>query len=237
MNIKLFKYFGSKAVFIKHYPKPLYPRVVEPFAGSASYSCAYPDKEVVLYDVDIEVISIINFLIQSAPQDILGLPLLSAGQNVNSLNVNPEVKRLISRWCGAVPTNKLTTWGVREMLSGTKTSYWGAACRQRLSGTVTQIKHWQVHLGPYNCIPNEEATWFVDPPYSSAKLANIYQVSNRINYKMLAAWCLSRKGQVIICEKEGASWLPFKVLLHNQRTTSHNTSTEVYCHIQDGRII
>ena len=34
----LFCYFGSKYRAAPHYPKPLYPHIIEPFAGAAGYS-------------------------------------------------------------------------------------------------------------------------------------------------------------------------------------------------------
>jgi hypothetical protein len=40
---------------------------------------------------------------------------------------------------------------------------------------------------------------------------------NRLNYSELAAWCRSRPGQVIVCEEEGADWLPFRPLALNYR--------------------
>ena len=33
-----------------------------------------------------------------------------------------------------------------------------------------------------------------------------------IDYPSLGNWCMERKGQVIVCEQEGADWLPFEVL-------------------------
>ena len=53
-----------------------------------------------------------------------------------------------------------------------------------------------------------EATWFIDPPYSG-NAGGCYKYK-KIDYESLAVWCRNRIGQVIVCENEGATWLPFK---------------------------
>jgi len=34
-----------------------------------------------------------------------------------------------------------------------------------------------------------------------------------VDYERLASWCRTRKGQTIVCENEGATWLPFEPFL------------------------
>lgn len=91
---------------------------------------------------------------------------------------------------------------------------WGASTRARIAEDVNRIRHWAVLEGssPYWQLPNFEATWFIDPPYQHVPPA--YRRGdidcNTIDFAHLAAWVKSRKGQVIVCEKEGADWLPFK---------------------------
>lgn len=72
---------------------------------------------------------------------------------------------------------------------------------------------WSIVMGDYRDLPNKEVTWFVDPPYNNdAGLRYRYGPSSIGDYDELARWCRSRKGQVIVCENVGASWLPFRVL-------------------------
>jgi hypothetical protein len=71
-------------------------------------------------------------------------------------------------------------------------------------------------VGSYADLPNAECTWFIDPPYVDAG-KNYPCGSKDINYDHLAAWCRSRKGQVIVCENEGATWLPFEPCIQNKR--------------------
>ena len=88
----------------------------------------------------------------------------------------------------------------------------------------------------YN-LDNEEATWFIDPPYQFG--GEWYVKSTKdINFTKLAEWCMNRNGQVIVCENTKADWLPFKPMKEMQgaiyKTTeaiwsNHKTN---YDHIQ-----
>jgi site-specific DNA-adenine methylase len=57
-----------------------------------------------------------------------------------------------------------------------------------------------------------EATWFVDPPYNNKAGSHYKCGSKDIDYNNLAEWCRSRRGQVMVCENAGATWLPFEDL-------------------------
>ncbi len=54
-----------------------------------------------------------------------------------------------------------------------------------------------------------KATWFVDPPYQN--MGKLYK-ENKIDYQELGTYCRERLGQVMVCENEGADWLPFEKL-------------------------
>jgi site-specific DNA-adenine methylase len=45
-----FSYYGGKHRSVATYPAPLYPDVIEVFAGSAGYATRYADRRVVLVD-------------------------------------------------------------------------------------------------------------------------------------------------------------------------------------------
>ena len=59
-------------------------------------------------------------------------------------------------------------------------------------------------------IENQEATWFIDPPYNNA--AGQRYRTRVSDYSKLGRWCRDRWGQVIVCENYGAEWLPFEPL-------------------------
>ena len=83
----------------------------------------------------------------------------------------------------------------------------------------------------HDCVPSEcpvsgEATWFIDPPYQVA--GRHYRFgSEQLDYARLAKWCRSRPGQVIVCENEGADWLPFRPLAAVKTTRAKRRSKEV----------
>lgn len=88
------------------------------------------------------------------------------------------------------------------------------------------IRHWRFVDGDYSKAVNAEATWFVDPPYQ--KHPNHYP-DTISDYSELAAWCQSRNGQVLVCETEGATWLPFTTIT-TVAGTLHRNTTEVLWH-------
>lgn len=202
-----FKYFGSKCRSGKKYPEPLHSRLIEPFCGGAGYALNHAERDVVLFDVDPRVIAIWRYLIAATPADIIALPLMEPGQHIDSLQVSEPARLFISccvntsQFC-----NILTQWK-----NGQNDGLWGAAWRARVSSQVEAIKHWTAHVCSYDEQTNEEACRFCDPPY---KELDEHYASKRkpIDYVHLAEWCRSRRGQVIVCEKGGAKWLPFRDL-------------------------
>lgn len=51
--------------------------------------------------------------------------------------------------------------------------------------------------------------WFIDPPY---QYGGKHYPKNQLDYSLLATWCQTRIGQVIVCENDKAKWLKFKPL-------------------------
>ena len=100
---------------------------------------------------------------------------------------------------------------------------WTPALRERVALQVQVIRHWSVIEGDYTDAPDIEATWFIDPPYQGAGKHYVHGDS-KINYEALGRWCQERRGQPIVCEQEGATWLPFRSLgsfkAANGRTTA-----------------
>jgi site-specific DNA-adenine methylase len=74
-------------------------------------------------------------------------------------------------------------------------------------------------LGDYHDIPNQEATWFIDPPYQGNGGKYYKHGNQNFDYNELAEWSKQRQGQVIVCENSEANWLPFRPLkqLQGQR--------------------
>ncbi len=202
-----FSFFGSKWRVAPHYPEPVYPTITEPFAGSCGYALRYPEHQVRLYDADPIICGVWHYLIHVRPEEILSLPLQF--DHVDELRVSPEAKHLIGFWLnkGTVQPAKSPSKWMRENKSWQPGVYWGESIRERIASQVPHIRHWTVTQATYKDIPDQEASWFVDPPYAEAGRAYKF---HDIDYAHLGEWCRSRSGQVIVCENAGAQWLPFR---------------------------
>jgi hypothetical protein len=203
-----FSFFGSKYRVAPHYPKPVYPTIIEPFAGSCGYSLRYPEHQVRLYDVDPTICGVWDYLINVTLEEIRRLPLVFS--HIDELNVCPEAKDLIGFWLnkGSVqPAKSPSKWMRDYQVSQPGCTYWSATVVERIALQVPQIRHWTITQSSYADIPDQTASWFIDPPYQVAGKAYRF---HSINYPDLGQWCRSRSGQVIVCENAGAAWLQFQ---------------------------
>lgn len=208
MRLKpFFTYYGGKYRIAARYPKPIYSQIVEPFCGSAGYSLTHNSKKVFLYDLNERVVGTWKYLIKVSEKEILDLP--EVFEDIRYLKIAQEAKWLIGYWCNkgsCEPRNKPSTW----MKSGIRpNSHWGPAIKNRIASQLKEIRHWECELRDYKNLENNfPSTWFIDPPYA-AKAGRLYTYSS-IDYENLSKWCNERNGQAIVCEMEGASWLPFQ---------------------------
>lgn len=198
-----FCYYGGKWRAAPHYPKPLREEIIEPFAGAAGYSTRYFDKKITLYDVDPIIVAVWQYLISTPSKDILALPI--AVTKVDDLDICQSAKWLIGFWLNqgcSSPRKSPSKWARMR-----PNAFWGECVRQRIASQVDYIRHWTIAQCQYSSVPNKDATWFIDPPY---QVAGKYYRYNKIDYVSLGSWCVSRMGQVLVCENAGADWLPFK---------------------------
>ena len=112
-----FSYFGSKfkACRAGLYPAPAHNTIVEPFAGSATYSLVHPELRVELYDLSPVVCGAWDYLIRASPRDILSLPDVPIGGTTHDMgdSVCQEAKYLIGFWlnrASAAPKYTATAW-------------------------------------------------------------------------------------------------------------------------------
>lgn len=226
MKLKpFFMYYGAKARLAPKYPQPRYSIIVEPFAGAAGYSLLYPDRQVILVEKDPRVAELWHYLIGATPEEIMAIPLMGPEESLDDPKFGglpSGAISLVGFWLNVGsggfrkrPT-KWMRWHMVNSPNGAST--WGAAVRARVAEQVGAIKHWKIIDGDYHEAPDVEATWFFDPPYAEAGKHYKY---NQIDFSHLANVARSARGQVIVCEQEGASWLPFEPLTVAQGGAKH----------------
>jgi len=200
----LWYYYGAKLKLVNKYPKPLFKKIIEPFAGSAQYSLKYWDNDVLLIDKYDKIIKIWKWLQQCSPQDILGLPVIDLDKTINDFKWDCEEAKWLVGFNLAMgafePRNKPTKWTTTERPLRQSNKL------KLIADSLYKIKHWSFICGEYNCIENVEATWFIDPPYM--KGGQCYKYHN-IDYNELSNWVQGRNGQVIACGNSSDTWLPF----------------------------
>jgi site-specific DNA-adenine methylase len=224
-----FGYYGGKwRDAIKHYPAPQFDTIIEPFAGSAGYALRYPDRQVILCDLNPFVAEVWKYLTRVKAKEILSIPNVSPTGTIDTLEICQEAKWLVGFWLNRAvssPRKSPSKWMRDGIRPG---SFWGERVRQTIAKQVDSIRHWEIHTCSYTeCPTPKAATWFIDPPYQKA--GQHYRFgSDLINYDNLAKWCKSRPGQAIVCENSGAKWLPFRKLADVKTTRADRLSKEVY---------
>jgi len=198
----MFSYYGSKSKIVHLYPSPKHGKIIEPFAGSARYALKYFDRDVLLVDKYEVIVKIWKWLQLCSPSDILKLPVLKVGDKIN----REDFDCIEQAWLmGFIVQDAVNA----PRLTVSKFAAPNIAFEIKdIASQLYKIKHWKIELGNYEDIPNQEATWFIDPPY---QFGGEYYVKNNkdFNYKKLGEWCMSREGQSIVCENTKADWLPF----------------------------
>jgi 16S rRNA G966 N2-methylase RsmD len=171
-------YLGRKTRFIDHYPAPRHPLIIEPFAGSASFSVHHREREVLLLDVDNDVQAFWTWVLDGCPSDDL------RAQSV----LRKSCQKNSSQWTSFASSTQL----VRRKRQV-----------ERLAEYIAG--RWRFIAGDYRRAPDVEATWFIDPPYQRS--ADQYR-ADALDYAELWRWCSARKGQVILCEAADNDWIP-----------------------------
>lgn len=226
-----FNYFGRKARIAGLYPRPDHDTIIEPFAGSAAYALHSDHwlKNVILIEKHPDIAELWRWFISpgTTASTILELPDMVEKANLAELGFGPP----------GSPTRTLASLSSpsadfrKNVVSGWMARGW-SAMRTRVAQNVHKVKHWQLIEGDYREAPDLEATWFIDPPYQ--KIAHGYESDRTdINFTELAQWCLSRPGQLIVCEESGADWLPFEPLTAKKTLNATDTLEVVYTNTTD----
>jgi len=203
----MFSYYGSKSKIVKKYPFPKFDNVIEPFAGSARYALLYWDKKVTIIDSDNVIISVWKYLQKATPEEILSLPDVPNATRLETISgfsdLCQEQKWLIGFCSNGGSASPKNVSGRHNFNSWNKD-------KKRISENLYKIRHWDIICDSYENIDNKEATWYIDPPYQNK---GKYYKQNKVDYEKLGEFCKTRLGQVIVCENDGAVWLPFSPFL------------------------
>lgn len=201
-----FSFYGAKWRAAPKYPAPDHETIVEPFSGAAGYSTRHHERKVILVEKDPIIAGLWRYLIGASADEIRALPL-EIPTTVRDLGLAPGPSALIGFYCNngaSAPMQSPSAW-MRE--GKNRGGFWGAEVRERIATQVGAIRHWTIIEGDFAEAPDVEATWYVDPPYAGA--GKHYRVKFN-DFERLAAWCKTRRGQVMVCENVGATWLPFE---------------------------
>jgi hypothetical protein len=215
----MFYYLGRKKRIAGLYPEPQYDHIIEPFAGSGSYSLHGNrwQRDVTLVELDAGTCAAWRYLQNASPADVLALPDMNPGDRISDHRELSEGERWLIRFHinpGASQRSNFVTRFTR----------WNGA-RGRIAESLHKIRHWNLIEGDYRLAPDLRATWFIDPPYHRS---GRFYMTNKVDYAQLGQWCQSRQGQVIVCEQSGAEWLPFEPLV-TERAARGGTTSEVVC--------
>lgn len=221
----MFGYYGSKSRVVKYYPKPIYDKIIEPFAGSAKYSLLHFEKDVLLIDKYDKIIKVWKWLQKCNPKDILGLPKLTKGLRLSELDLSEDERLFLGfgSGSGAFEPRDLVSPLAAHTFKTSPNFY------KNIANNLYKIKHWTIQEGSYLDIPNQNATWFIDAPYQFG--GEHYKFgTNFLKFDELKRFCLSREGQTIICENTKADWLPFAPL-RKMQGIKHITTEAIWTNL------
>jgi hypothetical protein len=223
-----FGFYGGKWRIAPTYPAPEHDDVIEPFAGAAGYATRHHERRVLLVEKDETIAALWSWLVRVSAAEVLRIPLVGAGETVDDLRgVAPEARSLVGFWLNRAPSaprKSPSAWMRGGLRPG---CFWGEKVRARIAQQVDAIRHWKVLHGSYESAPDVLATWFVDPPYI---VGGGHYRTGRPDFAAVADFARSRRGLTIVCEQEGAAWLPFEphvVAKANESKHGGKTSREV----------
>lgn len=206
-----FSYYGAKYTTAAYLGKPRRDLVIEPFAGSASYSTRWNARRVRLYDVSLEICDLWDFLINSSSADIAAIP--DQFEDIDQVMALPRGPQLLCRfWVAkgrAEPSGTLSPWYF-TWRNASDCRVWSASVKDRIIRQKPLLENWSIDQMSWDRVPVVEAHWHVDPPYNN--LPGSRYPHSDVDFAKLGAWCTELPGAVDVCENVGADWMEFEHL-------------------------
>lgn len=217
-----FAYYGAKHALARKYPAPAHDTIVEPFAGSAAYSCYWgAGRNVILVEKNKYIADLWRRLQRMSAADV-------DKAVADALSSDRTNEPLVAFCGGGSQIAGLCTGRDQKVTPRMRRDCIPVA--KRVKKHLEMIAGWSIINGDYIDAPNINATWFIDPPYQpliSSAGAHYVESAAALNYQALAEWCRSRQGQVIVCEQHPAAWLPFVPFAKQLNAASSAIRTEV----------
>lgn len=217
-----FPYYGAKHRLARFYPAPQHDTIIEPFAGAAGYSSYWMQqpsiRRVVLIDADQFVIDLWRRLLTMTADEVRDAILTAAQQQRTTeplLAMNggsSSIERAHRQYPESV-TDRMRADAPKLV--------------RRICRVLPYLHKVEPMLGTYADAPDEQATWYIDPPYKPYDtLAGALYVHSAagIDFDHLADWCRTRRGQVMVCEQHPADWLPFQPFKTSQNGAAQSRS-------------
>jgi len=214
-----FSYYGSKYRLCQQgfYPPPKSGNmVIEPFAGSATYSVYHEPERAMLIDKDPVIVSIWNYLISASEEQIQNLPILGDSHIIDFNDALSELHQveqdLIGFWLAKARQAPTKIMGDLFLKYHKETAclVWGESVKKRIISQLPKIRKWRAYQGDYTILDSllqdcRKHTYFIDPPYSGS--AGRKYTHNKINYPKLKRWIKQNKcSQIIACENQDLTY-------------------------------
>jgi len=200
----MFSYYGSKSKIVDFYPKPKLDKIIEPFAGSARYALRYFDRDILLIDKYDVLIDVWSYLKNVSEKELLKLSNLKLEYRLSDLLDKNTIEYKFLGYLVQVGQGN-----PKDTLSNMVGVDYFKKQIKNIASQLYKIRHWKIKKDDYQNLKNDEAVWFIDPPYQHGGQYQYKFNNKQIDFKSLANWCKSRKGQVIVCENTKADWMPF----------------------------
>jgi len=184
-------------------------------------------ERVILCEIDPIVCAVWQYLVHVKPKEILAIPDVDPGGCVDDLHACQEAKWLVGFWLNratASPRKRPSKWMRDHIRPG---SFWGDRVRQTIARQVEGIRHWKIFNRHLHRMSEASLGDVVRRSSIRGRRQALSVRVEQIDYGTLALWCKSRPGQVIVCENEGATWLPFRELADVKTTRAKRRSKEV----------